>query len=133
MFQAIYPDSTSAGFPGVYYNYGPLAGPPDKNGLYHHKYIIEDTNFTEKWEGTCGQVIYNTLVRPGALISCYESKSLNVAFELAMYHKYMQQTYRWYELEKELKYCAEWVPVYKEYAAQVRACLERFNSFKAFW
>ena len=126
MFQAIYPEGGS-----YYHRTSDLLCAED--GLYHHKYIIEDSNFVEEWEGTCGQVIYNTLVRPGALISCYQSKKENVAFELAMYHKYMQRTYRWYELDKELGYCAEWVPVYKEYARQVKEYLDRFDSFKAFW
>lgn len=111
-----------------------IRGAPLANGvLYHHKYIIEDSNFIEEWEGTCDQVIYNTLVRCGALISCYEKKRENVAFELAMYHKFMVKSYYWYKLDDEIKYNIEHTPVYKEYAPQVREILKRYDSLKAFW
>jgi hypothetical protein len=127
MFQAIYAQNAGSSiYSRIYFD-----RPAD--GLYRHKYIIEDTKFVEEWEGACGQVIYNTLVRPGAVIKCYEAKHENVAFELAMYHKYMKKTYRWYELEKEIEYDIEWTPDYREYADKVRKYLSDFNSFKAFW
>ncbi len=127
MFTSITPGGAN------YYTLRAYDLPRGSDGLYHHNYIIEDTNFVEEWEGTCSQVIYNTLVRCGALISCYEKKRENVGFELAMYHKFMVSNYKWYRLEDEITYNIEHTPVYKEYAPQVREILKRYDSLKEFW
>ncbi len=103
------------------------------DGWYQYKYIVEDSNFVEEWIGPCKQRLNYSDVRCGAVIQCYEAKKDNVPFQLAMYHKYMMATHRWYSLEEEIRYNIEHTPMYGEYAPMVKDYMRRFDSLKAFW
>lgn len=56
-----------------------------------------------------------------------------VAYNLALYHRFMQQTYYWYELDKEFGYNCDHTPWYKDYVDEVKSCLGRLDNLKAFW
>lgn len=113
-------------------DFGPSA-PPPSDGWYRYKYIVEDSHFSEEWVGLTDQRLNYANVRCGAVIQCYESKHDNVAFQLALYHKYMMATYYWYNLEEEIQYNIEHTPMYGEYAPVVRDYLQRVDKLKAFW
>lgn len=120
MFQEIYPAATNI-------------SPMRPTGFYHYKYIIYDSDFTEVWTGLSGQQLFNTLVRAGAIINCYEYKKQNVAYNLALYHKHMMERYNWYNLEDEIKYNIQWTPKYSIYVSNVNKYLSRMDKLKAFW
>ena len=102
--------------------------------LYAFRYRIVDTEFDEEWAGYCDQDIFNTQVRAGALVSCYEYKCQNVALNLALYHRWMKDTYDWYgRAGDEIQFNTEHTLGYGEYAPRVREYLARFNNLKVFW
>lgn len=101
--------------------------------LYHYNYYIQDSTFKEFWEGSCTKWLFNTCVRPGAIISCYESKGEDVAYNLALYHIFMKLNHKWYVMYNELDYCRDEVPKYNIYADKVKEYLNRLNKLKAFW
>lgn len=104
------------------------------NPIYSYNYRIIDSDFNEEWVGLCDQRINYTQVRAGAIISCYESKGLNVAFNLAIYHRWMQDKYDWYgRAGDEVRYNMEHTIGYAEYAPKVREYLARYNNLKTFW
>lgn len=113
-------------------NFGPLSN-KQVDGWYQYRYIIEDTEFIEEWIGPCKQRLNFSDVRCGAVIRCYEAKQDNVAFQLALYHKYMMMTHRWYKLEDEIQYNILHTPMYGEYEPVVRDYLKRIDKLKAFW
>lgn len=102
-------------------------------GFYHYKYRIEDSDFSEDWVGLSGQLLYRAEVRAGAVIDCYESKEQNVAYNLALYHKYMKDKYYWYNLDDEIKYNIQWTPKYSIYVIEVDKYLKRLDNLKVFW
>lgn|SRR5574337_1305051 len=118
----------------AYYSKDGFCGRPAKiNGLYQYSYHIVDDNFSEDWIGPSPQTLNHTTVRCGAIIQCYESKRLNVPINLALYHRWMDQTFEWYNLQDEIRYNTEQTPMYGEYAPIVRDYLRRIDSLKAFW
>lgn len=112
----------------------PTTNPQTGSIEYTYKYEIVDDDFIEDWLAEpIGQRLFRTTVRPGAIINCYESKQLDVAYNLVLYHKYMQQRYSWYELKEEFEYNIKWCPKYKNYVNQVKNYLNKLDSLKAFW
>jgi hypothetical protein len=133
MFQSIHSVGnlikTSAGWLAV-----TIDPPSIKDKLYHYVYNIVDDSFgSELWTGICDQALNYTIVRAGAVISCYESKQQNVALNLALYHRYLKETYFWYNLEDEIQYNIDHTPYYREYASEVRRYLHRYDNLKVFW
>ena len=120
-------------FKAYYSNDGFCGRPEMKNGLYQYSYQIVDDDFAEDWFGPSPQRLNHTTVRCGAIIECYESKRLNVPFNLTLYHRWMDQTFDWYKLEDEIRYNIEQTPMYGEYAPAVVNYLQRINNLKAFW
>jgi hypothetical protein len=100
---------------------------------YNYIYRIVDTDFDEEWVGPCTQTLWHHTVRCGAIISCYEHKKLNVAFNLALYHRWMVENFEWYKLEDEFRFNSEHTPLYEEYLPVVKQYLDRFNNLKVFW
>lgn len=122
-------------FKSIHHIYYPSIGPsiPDIGGYKVYHYRIHDSEFVEEWYAYCKQTLFYTEVRPGAIIRCYETKGKDVAFNLCLYHKYMQDTYSWYELEKEIGYNIDHTPGYVYYAKNIQEYLERYDKLKAFW
>lgn len=121
MFKAYYSNDGFCGYPIVI------------DGLLQYSYQVVDDDFNEDWIGPCKQLLNHSTVRCGAIIRCYESKGLNVAFNLAMYHRWMDKVHYWYNLEDELKFNTEQTPMYLEYAPVIKQYLDRFNNLKVFW
>lgn len=108
--------------------------PQNTDGSYTYLYQIEDSDFTELWAAQCKQELNYTEVRaPAAIISCYEQKRLDVAYNLYLYHKYMMDRYSWYNLEREIEFNIQHSVLYNEYAPLVKKYFERVNNLKAFW
>ena len=96
------------------------------------KYIIVDSDFTEEVTAPSKQTLFQTIVRPTAVIKLYTAKGLNVAYNLFRYHQFMEK-YPWYNLENELKYNVDHVPDYGLYISQIKDYYQRYNNLKAFW
>ena len=120
-------------FLAYYSNHGFCIQPPAIEGVYPYSYRIVDTAFEEDWIGPSPQRLNHQTVRCGAIIRCYESKRDNVAFQLALYHRWMEENFDWYKLEDEIRYNTEQTPMYGEYAPVVREYLRRIDNLKAFW
>jgi hypothetical protein len=120
-------------FKAYYSNDGFCCRPKKLNGLYQYSYHIVDDNFSGDWYGPIVQTLNHATVRCGAIISCYESKGLNVPFNLALYHRWMDDSFEWYKLQDEIRYNTEQTPMYGEYAPVVKQYLDRINNLKAFW
>lgn len=102
--------------------------------LYRYQYRVIDEHFDEKWCGYCDQRVFEPLVRAGAIVSCYESKRLNVALNLALYHRWMKETFGFYgRAGDEIQFNTEHTVGYGEYAPKVREYLARFDNLKTFW
>lgn len=123
----------SSMFKAYYSNDGFCGDPLIEDGHHLYSYWIVDDNFAEDWFGPSRQRLNHSIVRCGAIIQCYESKGLNVAFNLCLYHRWMDETYHWYKLEDEINYNIQQTPMYGEYAPLVKQYLNRFNSLKVFW
>lgn len=120
-------------FKAYYSNDGFCAQLKKIDGLYHYSYQIVDDDFVEDWFGPTPQRLNHSTVRCGAIIQCYESKGLNVPFNLALYHRWMDDNFEWYNLRDEIRYNTEQTPMYGEYAPVIVNYLQRFNNLKAFW
>jgi hypothetical protein len=120
-------------FKAYYSNDGFCGRPLIEDGFHLYSYQIVDDDFVEDWFGPTKQRLNHSTVRCGAIIQCYESKGLNVAFNLALYHRWMEKNFEWYNLQDELRFNVEQTPMYGEYAPVVRQYLDRINSLKAFW
>lgn len=112
---------------GINY-FTPVKSPEDY--IYQYKYRIVDSEFIEEWIGPSKQRLDRTEVRCGAIILCYESKNQNVAFNLALYHRYMTDTYHWYVLENGIKYNIEHTPNYYKYVDSVQNYLNKYEKLK---
>jgi hypothetical protein len=120
-------------FKAYYSNDGFCGNPLILEGLHQYSYRIVDDNFDEDWLGPIKQRLNYSTVRCGAIISCYEHKRLNVAFNLALYHRWMDDNFEWYKLQDELRFNVEQTPLYVEYAPIVKQYLDRFDNLKVFW
>ena len=112
----------------------PLGKTKFERGLYYYKYSIVDSKFKEDWDGPCDQSFlwYQEVRATGAIIACYWDKKLDVALNLALYHKYMENTFDWYRIKDEIQYNIDHVPGYKYYSNEVAKSLERFNNLTVF-
>lgn len=102
-------------------------------GLYRYTYYINDDDFNEAWFGTSDQKLNYPFVRCGALIKCYETKGLDVAYNIALYHKWINKTWEYaLPIEEEIKNNREHTPGYKHFEPQIRKYLEKLETLKVF-
>lgn len=97
-----------------------------------YKYIIVDDDFTEEVIGPSKQTLFQTIVRPTAVIILYEKRGLDVAYNLFRYHRFMEK-FPWYNLQNELQYNKDNIPRYDIYLPQIESLYQRYNNLKAFW
>lgn len=136
MFKKLVPHTKFITLPSGFINIRGVSGGQATNGqdLYQYNYRVVDDDFEEEWIGLCDQNLSHSEVRAGAIVSCYESKGLNVAFNLALYHLWMEQTFYWYgRAGDEITHNTLHTIGYGEYAPLVRHYLNRLKSLKVFW
>lgn len=75
----------------------------DNVHCYNYK-ITDDILGTEDVVGYCRQELFFTEVRAGAVINFYHKHNQDIAYNLFRYHRYLEDKYAWYEIEKEIQY-----------------------------
>lgn len=104
-----------------------------KNGLYNYEYTINDDDFSEVWFGKTDQTLNNPIVRCGALIECYESKGMDVAYNIALYHNWIYNSWVYaLPIEEEIKNNRYHTPGYKYFESDIRKCLDKIDKLKVF-